>query len=799
MATIQASIQLHDGMSRALQSITRSMNIVINTLEAMQNTSGNTIDIAALQAARRELAGAEGDLNDINNIIDRVRRGQEDVNNQTRNGRNEAEGLKSIWGEISGIVGGIGAAMTVGAILKEADDYQAALNTVQSQTGMQGSNLEIAGEGMKNLYVDNMGDSWDDVAQSMSTVHQITRLTGESLEQTTRAGLLLRDTFGFDVTESIRAAAMMEEQFGIAGGQAYDLIVQGAQKGLNKNGDLLDTINEYSVQFKKLGFDSTEMFNMLVNGAQSGTFSVDKLGDTIKEFSIRAIDGSDTTKEGFKVLGMEADNMAARFSAGGAGAKQAFQDTINAISKMEDPIQRNIVGVNLFGTMWEDLGYEGVMALSNIDGSIQLTTDNLENLNRVKYNNASSALASLGRTINVGLAGVVGGAVESARKYINDFTEGIRGNISEVQSIIGYLGFAIGTVGSFFAENWSVIEPIIWGIVAALGMHLFLTKGIAAGTIIMTAYHAAQTFLSIGFGVLTGSTAAASAATFTYNSALYACPLTWIILLIMALIAIIYVVVAAFNKWKGTTVSATGIVAGVFAVLGAHIINQFVVPTWNMLAAFGNFIANLFNDPIAAVKVLFYDMAQTVIGYIANMAHAIEDVINKIPGVEVDITSGLDGFQDKIKAASDKVKSESEWKEYVKSMDYVDYTGAAKAGYDVGKGIEDKAKNAFDGIKDLMDGGGMQDTWEGIGNNTGDTAGNTAKMADSMDILDEELKYLRDAAEQEVINRFTLADLKIDVSNNNTLTTKTDFDDVNRQLGEITAEMLAVAAEGAYA
>lgn len=210
MATIQASIQLHDGMSRALQSITRSMNIVINTLEAMQNTSGNTIDIAALQAARRELAGAEGDLNDINSIIDRVHRGQEDVNNQTRNGRNEAEGLKSIWGEISGIVGGIGAAMTVGAILKEADDYQAALNTVQSQTGMQGSNLEIAGEGMKNLYVDNMGDSWDDVAQSMSTVHQITRLTGESLEQTTRAGLLLRDTFGFDVTESIRAAAMME-------------------------------------------------------------------------------------------------------------------------------------------------------------------------------------------------------------------------------------------------------------------------------------------------------------------------------------------------------------------------------------------------------------------------------------------------------------------------------------------------------------------------------------------------------------------------------------------------------------
>ena len=182
-----------------------------------------------------------------------------------------------------------------------------------------------------------MGESLDDVARSMSTVYQITGRTGTGLEQMTRAGILLRDTFGYEVTESMRTAEMMEKQFGVSGAQAFDLIVQGAQAGLDKNGDLLDTINEYSVQFKKLGFDSTDMFNMLINGAQSGTFSVDKLGDTIKEFSIRSIDGSKTTQEGFKAIGLDANKMAIAFGQGGETAKQAFQQTIDAIMRESWP------------------------------------------------------------------------------------------------------------------------------------------------------------------------------------------------------------------------------------------------------------------------------------------------------------------------------------------------------------------------------------------------------------------------------------------------------------------------------
>ncbi|MCD7994520.1 MAG: hypothetical protein LUK37_23140 [Clostridia bacterium] len=136
------------------------------------------------------------------------------------------------------------------------------------------------------------------------------------------------------------------------------------------------------------------------------------------------------------------------------------------------------------------------------------------------------------------------------------------------------------------------------------------------------------------------------------------------------------------------------------------------------------------------------------------------------------------------------------------SMDRFDYGEAYKTGYNFGQGVDKKVSGAFDNIKNSFGGIGDNSTipgaMEGIYNNTGDTAGNTAAMADSMDIMDEDLKYMRDAAEQEVINRFTLAELKVDVKNNNTLTKKTDFDDMGRALSMFTSEFLASAAEGGH-
>ena len=812
MATIQSSLQLYDGMSPVLRKITNAMNIAISSFEDMSKASSQPFDTARLHDARKQLNEAEAEINQIDEAMERARKGEEKLNQSMAQGRKEAGGLRETWEKISGTLGMAGIAVGAKEILSGANDKRAAGNTLQTQTGMQGDTLEAAKQSMENLYIDNMGESLDDVARSMSTVYQITGRTGTGLEQMTRAGILLRDTFGYEVTESRRTAEMMEKQFGVSGAQAFDLIVQGAQAGLDKNGDLLDTINEYSVQFKKLGFDSTDMFNMLINGAQSGTFSVDKLGDTIKEFSIRSIDGSKTTQEGFKAIGLDANKMAIAFGQGGETAKQAFQQTIDAISRMDDPINRNIAGVNLFGTMWEDLGYEGVMALANLNGSVELTTQNLEDLNNVKYDDATSALASLGRTINMGLSGVVGSVVNVVTRHMNDFTAGLQGDASQIQGIFGGIGLVAGIIGRAISDNWSIIEPIMWGVIAVLSVYAgylaltngieLISKGIKIASCVAAYAHAAAT------GIEVTATAAATAAQYGFNTALLACPITWIIIAIIALIAVFYMVVAWINKIQNTSISATGIICAAFAFAGTviwntviGILNAIIQSAWSTFVepflGIIEWVLNATNGGFDSFGGAVANLIGQIISWFLSLGKVVTQIIDAIFGT--DWTSGLSSLQDSVISWGKSNTAITIDRNAPELNGRIAYSDAINVGYQFGQGIDKKVSGVFDGINNPFDGvGGAQDTWDGIHNNTGDTAGNTAAMADSMDVLDEDLKYMRDAAEQEVINRFTLAELKVDVKNSNTLTKKTDFDDMGRALSMFTSEFLASAAEGGH-
>lgn len=816
MATIQSSISLFDGMTPVLRKITNAMNIVITSFESMAHASGNAFDLESLHSARRVLNQAETDIIRVEDAIREAREEQERLNQQAQRGSKIIKGLKEIGSGISGALGKIGIQLDPIAVMSEADKMNSAGNILQARTGMQGEELESAKQSTKNLYIDNIGESWDDVASSIATVNQVTGRTGVQLEETSRAGLLLKDTFGFDLTESMRTAETMQKQFGVSAGQAFDLIVQGAQAGLDKNDAMLNTINENSAHFRKLGLSGGDMFNMLINGARSGTFTVDKLGDAIKEFSDRAADGSTSTQKGFQAIGLDAGRMTAAFGSGGDAARQAFMETVNALSQMEDPVSRNIAGMSLFGSTWEELGYSGIMALSNLNGSVELTTDNLEQLNRVRYDDATSALGSLARTVNTGLSGAVGDMVNVIKSYIYDFTAGLQGNAAEVDGIFGRIGLAAGFVGRAITDNWSIIEPIIWGIIAALAIYtvaLTIYKGVQAAGLILTGLSMAVMAMHTAFTTKWSlATFAATASQYGLNAALLACPITWILILIIALIGIIYAAVAMINKFAGTSISATGLICGAFAMLGAFLYNTFFVPAWNMFAEFANFIGNFMNDPVAAVKVLFYNLALYAVNKVSEMAHAIQNLVNSIPGVEINITSKIDSIKASLEADIKEIKDESGWKEFVQSKEKKDLKESFDKGYQFGLDLGNKKEsNAFENIKDLfgnfeppeMTGGGgggsgAQKTWDGINNNTGNTAANTAAMADSMDIIDEDLKYMRDAAEQEIINRFTLAELKLDVNNNNTLTKKADFEDFRRMMENITSEILASAAEGGH-
>lgn len=300
-------------------------------------------------------------------------------------------------------VAGIGV-MAVGA----ANDLDSAMNQLQASTGITSEQTEKYRDVLKDIYNNGYGDSFADIGDALSQIRQqigpvVDSWDPSALQSFTESAIALRDTLGYDVTESVRAADTMMEQFGIDGQYAFDLIAKGSQNGLDYSGELLDSINEYSVQFQKMGLDADDMFKIFQAGADSGAFNLDKIGDAVKEMSIRVVDGSDTTRQGFEALGLDADEMAAKFAAGGDSAKEAFQQTIDALAAMEDPLAQNAAGVNLFGTMWEDLGADAVTALADIQNGAYATSEEMENLKDVKYDDLGAQFETLKRNVETAI------------------------------------------------------------------------------------------------------------------------------------------------------------------------------------------------------------------------------------------------------------------------------------------------------------------------------------------------------------------------------------------------------------
>ena len=346
---------------------------------------------------------------------------------------------------------------------------------------------------------------------------------------------------------------------------------------------------------------------------------------------------------------------------------------------------------------------------------------------------------------------------------------------------------------SWIANNLSWLVPLIAGVGSAFIVFQIAANWTKIAAFATGLYNGAVTLLSIGFGILTGNTAAASAAMFTFNSALLANPITWIIMLILILIGILYAGVAAYNKFTNSSVSATGIIGGAFGVMVAFIGNKIIL-LWNVFADFANFIGNFLNDPVAAVKILFLDMTQTVIGYIQNMIRGIEDLINKIPGVQVDITSGVDNYLEGIRNTVKQIKDESGWKEYVSKKDYIDFGAAASKGYDIGASIGERVSDFFGGgEKNIHFDPSGYGNIPSIAEDTNKIAGNTSDIADEVATTNENMEYLRKMAERDVVMRYVTPSINIDMSGmSNNIKNGMDIDGVIDHIVRKTSE----AAEG---
>lgn len=351
-------------------------------------------------------------------------------------------------------------AVAIGTVaVKATDEYQDALNKLQVQTGATNKEMTELRDVVKNVYADNFGESFEDVANSVALVKKNCNLVGEELQNMTELALGFRDAFGVETQESTRAAKAMMDQFGISAEEAFNLMVQGEQRGLDYSGELIDNINEYSVQFGKLGLSATDMFDIFESGSKAGAFNLDKIGDAVKEFSIRAIDGSNTTIDGFTKLGLNADEMAKKFAAGGDTAKEAFYQTIDAIGDMDDSVAQSTVGVDLFGTMWEDLGPEVVTQLDSVRDAYDKTKDSAEQMNKIQYNSFGNAVKGIKRQLETNILIPLGESILPVlNKFSNWFaTDGVKyiGEFSD------FISTVFEPMGQVISDSFGVILDTI--------------------------------------------------------------------------------------------------------------------------------------------------------------------------------------------------------------------------------------------------------------------------------------------------------------------------------------------------
>lgn len=320
---------------------------------------------------------------------------------------------------------------------------------------------------------------------------------------------------------------------------------------------------------------------------------------------------------------------------------------------------------------------------------------------------------------------------------------------------------------NWVANNIEVIGPLVLAAAAAFALFAVAanwTKICAAATKALTA---AQKML---------------------NAVMSLNPIVLIIGSIIILIGVIAAYINYTNRAKNETTSAVGVICGLFAMAGAFVYNMFYLPVYNVITDLINFLGNVFQHPIASIEILFLQLSQYVVGVIRGMVRTIEKLINLIPGVKINITSGLDTFYDSYTDSIQKIKDQSGWTEYVKHKEKIEYSTAYANGYNWGANLQNSISEKL-GL-DLPD-----DPATGLLSNIAD---NTAQIADDVSVSTDDIKLLRDIAERQVINKYTTAEIKVEMVNHNNISNEMDLDGVVNLLEAKVTEALVTSAEGVH-
>lgn len=445
--------------AEAMRELDKAQQEADAAMEAYSQTmASGTSDLNQLEAAAERAGHAAEALAEANG---RATEATQELSDATEQASEEAEGAgdkgTDAIGAVAGALAGAGITAKVmeiaGAVYELAGSFSEAEKTIVSATGATGRELDEFMSSSLDVYASSSAESLNDVAVAMTSVQTATGLAGDALEEATDAALVLNNTLGYEVSESARTAGALIKNFGVSATEAYNLIAIGAQNGADKNGDLLDVLNEYSAQYAALGLSAEEFVSSLVDGAEAGVFSVDKVGDAVKEFNIRAKDGSDTTAEAFELLGMNADMMSEKFAAGGDTARTAFFEVVNALESMDDPLAKNAAAVGLFGTQYEDLEATVLPVLAGIEGGTLEMYDAVGTLAEGASSMGDEWQAA-GNSIKAAFGSAITPAVSAGSTALAGFVQGVGEFLQEHPAVtkgITAIGVGLGVVVAGFA------------------------------------------------------------------------------------------------------------------------------------------------------------------------------------------------------------------------------------------------------------------------------------------------------------------------------------------------------------
>ncbi|WP_131043315.1 tape measure protein [Clostridioides difficile] len=760
MATIQTSIRIFDGMTPAFRSMTTAMNIVLSSFEQLQRTSSNAVDANSIRTAREELARAEAGFDRLEQQIRESDNQQRRLNEDINKGASSTDRL---LGSAKKLVGVYMSLRTLGNVVNLSDQMtstNARLNMIND--GQQSDN------GLNKMIFQSAERSRASYLDTAKIVSRVGMNAGSAFSST-------REIVGF--------AEQLNKKFVIAGASTEEMnsallqLTQGLGSGVLRGEEL------------------NAVFESAPNIIQS-------IADYL-EVDIGKIRGM--ASEGMLTADIVKNSLLA-----------AAEQTNAEFEKMP----------YTFGQIWTSIKNNAIMIFGVIQKKIEQSMSNKGF--RTFIDNFINGLYILGNVFfNIfnGIISILGSP------FFQAFTNTIIVCVSLIAQALGWVITQALNIANVFAQNWSIIAPAVYGVVAAIAIYSLALAGMWAWEKLVAASKFVVMFAQMLLNTQTvegyKSLVLYALGQWGVNEAMLACPIFWVVAGIIALVVALFVGVAVFNHFANTSISAVGVVAGAISVAASFIGNIFVATgnmlidivalIWNTFATFAEFLANVFNDPLGSIIRLFSGMADTVLGILQSIASAIDTIFGS------NLASAVSGWSDKLQSWTDEVAGEAKIKvERIdpSSLHYdrFNYTKAWDGGYKFGEKLENKIKDAFDiskiadkAKKDL----GLDDLWDkkyGLGDGFGsgglnsplndaaksakDTAGNTAKMAKTMDKSQEDLKYLRDIAEQETINRFTGVNIKIDMNNTNNINSETDVDGIVNVLTEKLNDAMVVSAEG---